>query len=73
MAVYRVDVLVDDPEPIFNWLSENVDDHFLVRKMAYETVKGWYMKVVFKRQLDAESFHRKWHPESDTHTVTQFK
>jgi hypothetical protein len=72
MAVYRVDVLVNDPKQIFEWIAENVEDGFVVRKIAYQTVKGWYVKTVFKRQSDAESFHRRWHPESDSHIVAAF-
>ena len=72
MPVFRVDVLVDDPKPVFVWLTENVKDDQLVRKMAYHTVKGWYVKTVFKRQMDAEAFHRYWHPEAASHTVEAF-
>ena len=27
------------------------------------------MKVVFKRPKDAETFHRRWHPEMEDRTV----
>ena len=72
MAVYRVDVLVKDPNPVFDWLAENVKEDQLVRRIAYQTMKGWYVKTVFKRQMDAEAFHRHWLPESDSHTVEPF-
>jgi hypothetical protein len=72
MAIYRVDVLVNNPNPVFEWIAANVDESFVVRKMAYETIRGWYVKTVFKRQSDAESFHRRWHPESDSHVVAPF-
>lgn len=72
MAVFRVDVLVLDPDTVFNWITENVASDLVVRKIAYKTVKGWYIKAVFKRQIDAESFHCRWHPESDTHAVAPF-
>jgi len=72
MAVFRVDVLVDEPQPVFDWIDEHVPKGQVVRRIGYETVKGWYVKVVFKRQSDAESFHRRWHPESEVHTVAPF-
>ncbi len=73
MAVYRVDILVDDPDPVFSWLTDNISDGLVVRKIAYQTVKGWYVKAVFKRQADAESFHRHWYPELGTHAIAPFK
>ena len=72
MAVYRVDVQVDDPYPVFDWLEENVTSGGVVRKMAYKTVKGWYLKIVFKNGTDAERFHRHWLPEQSVHTVKVF-
>lgn len=72
MAVFRVDVLVDDPYPVFDWINEHVPKELVVRRMAYKTLKGWYMKIVFKQQSDAESFHRRWHPDAEDHTVTPF-
>lgn len=72
MAVFRVDVLVDDPDPVFTWINEHVPKGLVVRKMAYKTVKGWYVKTVFKQQSDAASFHRRWHPDAEDHTVDPF-
>ena len=69
MAVYRVDVLTDEPDPVFEWIRGHVPRAFVVRNVGYHTVKGWYVKSVFKRQSDAEDFHRRWHPESENHTV----
>ena len=73
MAVFRIDLLTQDPYPVFNWLDENIAAGDLVRKMAYQTVKGWYMKVVFKRLADAERFNKHWHSVSQTREVTPFK
>jgi len=73
MAVFRVDVLVDDPQPVFDWINEHVSQELVVRRVAYKTVNGWYVKTVFKRQSDAESFHRRWHPEAWSHTVEPFE
>ena len=72
MAIYRVDVLTDDPKPIFDWLDEHVPTNLMVRRMAYNTVKGWYVKAVFKRQTDAERFHLHWFPDAGDHTVAPF-
>ena len=69
MAVYRVEFLTEDPWAVFKWIEDNVPKELVVRKMAYETVKGWYLKAVFKRQSDAESFHRRCYPEAGDHTV----
>jgi len=49
-----------------------VPKELVARRMAYQTLKGWYMKIVFKQQSDAESFHRRWHPDAEDHTVTPF-
>jgi hypothetical protein len=72
MAVYRVDLLCDDPDPVFDWLEEEIDPKSLVRKIGYKTVKGWYMKMVFKRQADAEKFHRRFYPDATNHSVSAF-
>ena len=72
MAVFRVDVLVDDPRPVFDWINKHVPKGLVVRAIAYKTVRGWYMKTVFKLQRDAESFHRRWHPDTEDHTVAPF-
>ena len=73
MAVYRVDVLIEDPEPVFKWIEDNVPNGLVVRKIAYKTDQGWYVKAVFKRQRDAELFHHRWYPEADDHTVAAFR
>jgi hypothetical protein len=31
-----------------------------VRKIAYQTVKGWFIKVAFKRESDSQAFRRHW-------------
>jgi hypothetical protein len=72
MAVFRVDVLVDDPQPVFHWINEHVPKGLVVRAIAYKTARGWYMKTVFKLQRDAESFNRRWHPDAEDHTVAPF-
>lgn len=72
MAVYRVDVLTEDPRPVLKWIEDNVPGSLMVRRIAYKTVRGWYVKAVFKRQSDAESFHRCWRPDEDDHTVAAF-
>jgi hypothetical protein len=72
MAVYRVDVLIEDPGLVFRWIDENVPKSFVVRRIAYSTVQGWYVKAVFKRQSDAELFHRRWFPDARDHIVGTF-
>ena len=72
MAVFRVNVLVDDPQRVYDWINEHVPKGLVVRAMAYKTVNGWYVKTVFKRQSDAEPFHRRWHLDAEEHTVAPF-
>ena len=64
MAVYRVDTLADDPQPVFDWIEANVPASEVVRTVAFDTVKGHYFKCVFRRQSDAEAFHRAWNPDA---------
>jgi hypothetical protein len=72
MPIYRVDVLVDDPKPVFDWIDEHVPKNLIVRRAAYNTVKGWHVKSAFKRQTDAELFHRHWFPNETVHAVAPF-
>lgn len=72
MAVYRVDLLIEDPEPVFKWTEDNVPKGFVVRRIGYKTTKGWYVKAVFKRHSDAELFHHRWYPDANDHTVAAF-
>ena len=69
MAVYRVDFLTGEPDPVFDWVSANVPESSVVRTVAFKTYEGWYFKCVFKRQEDAEAFHRRWYPEAEDHSV----
>ena len=73
MAVYRVDLRCDDPQPIFDWLQANVRVGGVVRKIGYQLRNGWYMKIVFKQQPDAESFHRQFFPNETDHDVPVYK
>ena len=72
MAVYRVDVLIEDYKPVFKWIEHNVPKDLVVRKIAYETSQGWFVKTAFKRRSEAELFHHRWFPEADDHTVAPF-
>ena len=72
MAVYRVDLLTDEPDPVYDWLAVTVPRPFVVRSVAFKTVRGWHFKCVFKRREDAEAFHRRWHPEVGDHSVLPF-
>ena len=56
---------------MFDWI-EKYSVGTIVRRMAYETVKGWYIKTVFKLQSDAEHFNRYWHPELQDHSVSPY-
>jgi hypothetical protein len=57
--IKRCDVLVDDPYPVFDWLRVNLHDR-LVRKMAYETVLGWHIKIALEGQDAADRFWARW-------------
>ena len=72
MAVFRVDLLTNEPDAVFDWLGVNVPESELVRAVAFRTVKGHHFKCVFRRRSDAEAFHRRWHPEAEDHTVEPF-
>ncbi len=72
MSVYRVDVLVEDSDVVFDWQRANIPTHAIVRSKAYRTTDGWYIKTVFTCPDYAERFHRKWHPELNDHTVPPF-
>jgi hypothetical protein len=72
LAVYRVDYICEGPDPVFKWQRENIPQGQIVRAIAYETVKGWYIKSVFKCQEDAEAFHRFCYPDAEDHTVCVF-
>jgi hypothetical protein len=72
LAVYRVDFLCDDPEPVFKWQRENISPGSIIRAMTYKTVKGWYIKTVFKRQNDAMAYHQYLFPDAPDHSVLVF-
>lgn len=72
MAVYRVDLLTAEPDPVFDWLGANISESLVVRSVAYRTVRVWYFKCVFKRREDSEAFHRRWHPDAEDHSVLPF-
>jgi hypothetical protein len=72
MPVYRVDLLTQDPWSVLQWINDNVSKGGVVRKIAYQTRNGWYVKAVFKRQSDAEEYHRKWYPDEVAHSVEPF-
>lgn len=72
MAVFRVDVLVEDPQVVFDWIADHIPEIFVVHTVSYNTLQGWYVKSVFKRQSDAELFHQRWHPDATNHTVLPF-
>lgn len=69
MTVYRVDVLVQDPEDVFAWNRENVPEGQVIRQVGYKLRDAWLVKVVFKQQSDAERFHTVWIPQASSHTV----
>jgi hypothetical protein len=70
MAVYRVDVLTDNPDSVVEWKQRHMQPGQMVRFIGYRTVRGWYFKCVFKRQEDASAFHREFYPEIDDHYVS---
>jgi len=61
MPSYRVDLLTDDPYPVFDWIEREARGK-VVRRVAQYTVIGWHMKVVFQRLDDAQAFHHHWRP-----------
>jgi len=63
--IRRCDVLVDDPDPVFGWLRANIPDR-VVRKMAYETVLGWHIKIAVEGQDAVDRFWARWSDEDAT-------
>jgi hypothetical protein len=57
--ITRCDVLVDDPETVFDWLRTNMLGR-VVRKMAYETVLGWHIKIALEGQDAADCSWVRW-------------
>lgn len=53
----RIDLLVEDPNPVFNWMEENVKDA-IVRKIAYlhPYLDKWHMKIVLDTPEAIEKF-----------------
>ena len=72
MAVYRVDVLTDDPDAIVEWKRKHMRSGQMVRFIGYQTIKGWYFKCVFKRHEDASTFHREFYPDTADHQVSVY-
>jgi hypothetical protein len=63
--IRRCDLLVDDPDPVFDWLRANIDDR-VVRKMAYETVLGWHIKIALEGQDAIDRFWARWSDDDAT-------
>ncbi len=72
MAVYRVDVLTNDPYAFRQWVLDNIPSQSLVRFIGYRVPDGWYFKNVFSQQDVAERFHRHWYPDAEDHNVREF-
>jgi len=63
--IRRCDVLVDDPDPVFDWLLANIADR-VVRKMAYKTVLGWHIKLALEGQDAVDRFWARWSDDDAT-------
>jgi hypothetical protein len=72
MAVYRVDLITPNADPVLDWVETHVPKSRVARTVAFKVVDGWYFKCIFKNQEDAEAFHRRWYPGVDDHTVRPF-
>lgn len=59
MTVSRVDLVVPDPQPVFDWVEAHARA-VLVRQVARETVLGWAVAVVFDDDAAAESLRAAW-------------
>lgn len=69
MACYRVDLFTLDPQPVLDWIEASFPETMVIRAVGYRVTSGWVMKCVFKRQEDAEAFHRQWLPDREDHSV----
>jgi len=67
VTAYRVDVGVDGP--VQRWLLQIRPREFLIRCPAYQTVRGWYMKVVCSSREGAEWFCRRRNPDAEDRAV----
>ena len=61
----RFDLLLDDPEPVFAWITARANAG-VVRKTAFQTVTGWHMKIVFDDATEATAFGAQWESEAAT-------
>ena len=66
MAVVPTLVLVDDPQPVFDWLTEHIARKQIVRAVARQSSVGWWVKVVFRQEIDAAPFCEHWYYRSKT-------
>ena len=53
----RIDLLVADPYPVFNWMEENVKSA-IVRKIAYlhPYLDKWHLKIVLDTPEAVDNF-----------------
>ena len=59
MSVQTFTLLVDDPQPVFDWLDAEVETG-LVRQRADQTVRGWTFRVAFDEPDAARRFEERW-------------
>lgn len=60
MTAYRIDLRVDDPYPILDWISENVPREHVIRDIAYKIPDGWYMKIAFDNPKIVDELESVW-------------
>jgi hypothetical protein len=53
------DVLGDHPGPVLEWLHASIHDR-IVRKIAYETVVGWRIKIAVEGHNAVDRFWTRW-------------
>jgi len=58
---------------VIQWVEANFPAPMIVRTVGYRVREGWLMKCVFKRQEDAEAFHRYWYPDETDHSVPRWR
>ena len=57
--LWRYSLLVEDPQPVFDWLAGHVQPA-VVRQRADDTLRGWSFRVAFNDPEAAKLFESQW-------------
>lgn len=69
LTAYRVELQVESPRAVFEWLKANVSRTEVVRAAAYEQPTGRRMVITFRLRRDAEACRDAWYPGAEIQVV----